>query len=59
MLEHLKSTYASTRSPFFRVVKLQNQGIYDKAEANKLKDEGKIRKRRGVNGDLIELIEKE
>lgn len=31
-------------------------GVWDKDEANSLVKKGIIRKRRGINGDLIELM---
>ena len=59
MLKHLLSIYSKTKWPFFLVQDLKNMGIFDKDEANKLASEGKIRKREGMHGDLIELMENE
>ncbi len=55
MLKHLQSIYAKTRWPFFRIQNIINAG-FTREEANKLRIEGKIRKRKGINGDIIELI---
>lgn len=56
MLDHLISQYTKTKWPFFLVRQLQNEGVFNKEEANILALEGKIRKREGMHGDLIELI---
>ena len=56
MLEYLKVEYAKTLFPFFSVRKLKRLGVFDKDEANKLANEGKVRKRDGMHGVLIELI---
>ena len=56
MINHLLSIYAKTKWTFFSVRELQNEGVFNKDEANKLFKEGKIRKREGMHGDLIELI---
>lgn len=56
MLNHLLSQYEKTKWHFFLVPKLKHISVWDKDEANKLAQEGKIRKREGMHGDLIELI---
>lgn len=56
MLEYLLSEYARTKWPFFYVVKLKEKGLFEKDEANKLASEGRIKKREGMHGVLIELI---
>lgn len=58
MLEHLKLKYSETNRPFFNIRELSNKGLFDKDEANNLFHAGKIRKRKGMHGDLIELIVK-
>lgn len=59
MLDHLLSRYNKTKWPFFSVRKLKAEGKFNREEANKLFREGKIRKREGMHGDLIELITNE
>jgi len=56
MLKHLLSQYEKTKWNFFLVTKLKYIGVWDRNEANKLAQQGKIRKREGMHGDLIELI---
>lgn len=53
MLEELKEIYNKTKFPFVYVVQLKH---FNRKEANELFKKGLIRKRRGINGDLIELI---
>ena len=56
MLNNLLSQYEKTKWNFFLVQELKNMGVWDKDEANNLVKKGIIRKRRGINGDLIELM---
>lgn len=56
MIEYLQSIYEKTRWPFFLVVDLKSKGIFNREEANLLITEGKIKKRQGMHGDLIELL---
>lgn len=59
MLEYLQIEFSKTKWPFFRVIDLIEKGVFDRDEANRLFREGKIRKREGMHGDLIELINEE
>lgn len=59
MLNHLLTLYSKTNWPFFSIRSLINEGVFNKEEADKLFYEGKITKREGMHGDLIEFINKE
>ena len=52
----LLSEYNKTKFPFFRIVELINLGVFKKELADELLVKKIIRKRKGFNGDLIELL---
>lgn len=57
--EYILNEYAEKRFPFFSVIEIINKfGEKGKDELNKLFLERKIRPRPGMNGKLIELINK-
>ena len=57
MIEHIQKIYDITKFPYFRVGTLKTDGVFDKDIANKLLQQGKIRKREGMHGTLIEIVE--
>ncbi len=57
ILPYLQSEYKKNPFPFFTKVELINMfGKDSKDELNQLKRDGSIRKRKGINGDLVELL---
>ena len=57
IIPYLQSEYKKNPFPFFTKVELINMfGPGSKDELNQLKQDGSIRKRMGINGDLVELL---
>ncbi len=57
ILPYLQSEYKKNPFPFFTKIELINMfGASAKEELNELKQNGSIRKRKGINGDLVELL---
>jgi hypothetical protein len=56
ILSYLEESYKITKWNFFHVIEVKNKFGECSDELNRLFREGKIRKRPGINGDLIELV---
>lgn len=57
ILEYIEEKYRKTKWPFFSFIELQNKfGTDTKKQLNKLFLDGKIRKRRYINGVLVEYL---
>lgn len=61
--QYLQAVYNTKKWPFISLIQVFNElkGLQTKeetrAELNELVQAGKIRKREGINGDLIEIID--
>jgi hypothetical protein len=56
---YLERKFNETKFPFFYVPLLEYEQVFNKDEANELAKAGIIRKRTGMNGNLIEFLGKQ
>jgi hypothetical protein len=56
VLSYLEEYYLNTGWNFLYVIEVKNKFGECSDELNRLFREGKVRKRNGMNGDLIELV---
>lgn len=58
ILTYLKESYSKTRWPFTYLVEITNRFKTGSKDClNELAKEGIIRKRKGINSDLVELLQ--
>ena len=57
MIEYIQKIYDITKFTYFSVTSMKRDGVFDRNTANKLLKQKKIRRREGMHGDIIQIIE--